>query len=266
MTIPAIVPPRLSLVLAGCLLAGSCASPQAPVVRPFADGVHWLLVDDMIWTIGDSAITIVVPRGFVMDFASVPQELQSFVSPVDRHGRAAIVHDYLYWEQRCTREQADELMRAAMDESEVEPVPSSGIYWAVRWGGAAAWEQNAAERAQGLPRMVPEDALAAAAEEDWPAYRGALFERGVRPEPRADGPAEYCDAAGLVPRRNDSSSLMAILEAEWMDFVWIGIGLATIVMVVAGPIVHFVWLWQIRRTVREIGRSVRSNDVARSGG
>ena len=153
-----------------------------------------------------SSPQIVVPRGFVMDFASVPQQLQSFISPVGRHGRAAIVHDFLYWEQRCTREQADDLMRAAMTESGVDPKDATAIYWAVRAGGGPPWEQNRIEHEKGWPRVIPEAALEIPADADWSTYRRALFEQGVRPEPRNEGAADYCEGASLVPRSSISAT------------------------------------------------------------
>lgn len=39
--------------------------------------------------------TITVPAGYRTDFASVPRLFHRLVSPVGRHGKAAIVHDWL---------------------------------------------------------------------------------------------------------------------------------------------------------------------------
>lgn len=38
----------------------------------------------------------VVPKGFVTDFASVPEILQGLIPPTGRYGKAAVIHDYLY--------------------------------------------------------------------------------------------------------------------------------------------------------------------------
>lgn len=40
--------------------------------------------------------TIEVPVGFATDFASVPRPLWWWIAPWGRHGRAAIIHDFLY--------------------------------------------------------------------------------------------------------------------------------------------------------------------------
>lgn len=62
---------------------------------------------------------ITVPSGFVPDGASIPRILHIAIPTTGWYGRAAIIHDYLYWSQLCTREQADNLMLIAMKESTV---------------------------------------------------------------------------------------------------------------------------------------------------
>lgn len=42
-----------------------------------------------------AGIEIVVPVGYATDFASVPRFFHRVVSPIGRHGKAAIVHDWL---------------------------------------------------------------------------------------------------------------------------------------------------------------------------
>lgn len=39
-----------------------------------------------------------IPAGFITDFASVPKPLQILISKTGKHGKAAVLHDYLY---RC---------------------------------------------------------------------------------------------------------------------------------------------------------------------
>jgi hypothetical protein len=54
-----------------------------------------ILQRPMSYQIGKSRDSIVVPAGFVTDFASIPRSLWSELSPVGEHERAAIVQDYL---------------------------------------------------------------------------------------------------------------------------------------------------------------------------
>lgn len=101
------------------------------------------------------ARTIAVPRGLLTDLASVPQELQSFVSKVGPHLEASIVHDFLYvaWqdieengEKRGAREAdwnfADAIMEAAMVAAEVTRTQRRRIMFAVRLVGWSVYRKE----------------------------------------------------------------------------------------------------------------------------
>jgi hypothetical protein len=70
-------------------------------------------MEKVVYQIGQTSTVIVAPRGFVTDFASIPEAFWSFgLSAHGRYSKAAIVHDYL----------------------------------GVRLGGGQAWLNNADER------------------------------------------------------------------------------------------------------------------------
>ena len=167
--------------------------PPSPLLRPFGDNKDWIVSEDIAYRIGDTADFIVVPRGFVTDFASIPQPLWSFgLSPHGQYSRAAVVHDFLYWTQGCLREQADRLLLIAMKESNVGWFDEAAIYAGVNIGGTSAWKSNAEERSVGLPKIVPSDYMRP---EDpnvrWPDYRKLLADKGVR-DPDFSGSRVYC--------------------------------------------------------------------------
>ena len=184
---------KRALLVILCLILASCAAPPSPSLRTFGDQRAWILLEDMDYVIGRTDTPIVVPRGFVTDFASIPQAFWSLgLTPHGKYGRAAIVHDYLYWSQGCTRDQADRLMVIAMKESNVGWFDENAIYLGVHNGGKSAWEGNAKERLAGLPRIVPESYLRP---EDpnmnWPEYRKILVANQVKDPPFAENPP-YC--------------------------------------------------------------------------
>ena len=192
-------------VLLGCVVLVTSASgalAQAPILpvplTPFGDGQDSVLMADLSYRIGTSDFIVVVPAGFVTDFASTPRAIWSVLPPTGRYQLAAVVHDFLYWDQRCTREQADALLRVAMAESQVVPKQRDIIWAAVRSFGGAAWAANARAKAEGLPRIVPQTALPIPALLTWPEYRSQLFLGGLRSEATPTVAAGYCDAAGLV--------------------------------------------------------------------
>jgi hypothetical protein len=97
---------------------------------------------------------VTVPTGFVTDFASIPRIFWSALRPDGEYAYAAVVHDYLYWTQTRTREEADHIFKMAMEDFEVGAVTVGTIYSAVRLGGKSAWNGNAEKKAQGEKRVL----------------------------------------------------------------------------------------------------------------
>jgi hypothetical protein len=59
-----------------------------------------------------------VPPGFVTDFASVPRPVWFWIAPWGRHGRAAIVHDFLYRNGSVTDVAARQMRRPSKAEAD----------------------------------------------------------------------------------------------------------------------------------------------------
>ena len=112
------MPRLIAAAVLGAALA-ACQAPPPPVLAPFGDGVHWVLARNLRYTIADTGKTIVVPKGFITDLASIPRSLWSILSPIDNYLTAAIVHDYLYWDQRCTQLEADNVLYVGMLEGAI---------------------------------------------------------------------------------------------------------------------------------------------------
>jgi hypothetical protein len=184
--------PRLLLAL---LCGAVTMAPQpidAPLLKPFADNRDWVLFHDLDYHVGQTDTTITDPKGFVTDFASIPQAFWATgLSPNGRYSKAAIVHDYLYWMQGCTRKQADNILMIAMKESEVDVPTRTAIYEGVRFGGDSAWDGNASERARGLPRIIPDGDLEFGPTVLWRDYRQMLARRGIA-DPAPASPPAYC--------------------------------------------------------------------------
>jgi len=168
-------------------------TPPSPAVRAFGDNKFWITIEDMVYVIGSTNVRIVVPKGFVTDFASIPQPLWSLgLSPYGQYSRAAVIHDYLYWSQGCTRAQSDRLLVIAMKESSVSHFDEFLVYRGVDKGGAGPWDANSVERNAGSPRIVPEAYLRPADPNiNWPTYREMLVMQGVKDPPFEQNPA-YC--------------------------------------------------------------------------
>jgi hypothetical protein len=95
-----------------------------------------------------------VPNGFVTDFASIPRLFWSALRPDGEYAYAAIVHDYLYWQQLRPRHVADDVFLLAMQDHGVDATTAKAIHVAVRMFGASAWNGNAELRKQGERRVL----------------------------------------------------------------------------------------------------------------
>jgi hypothetical protein len=164
-----------------CLANEGLMAKNSPNWQQFqGDGIIFVLVQPLVYRIKNTKKIIVVPSGFVTDFASVPWYAQSIISVLGKHSVPAVIHDYLYWEQKCTRIEADNIFYTAMEEYSTSWFQRHAVYDAVRLGGGRAWDQNAEDRRRGFPRIVPQNRLPLPANAVWAEYRQQLFGDGVR--------------------------------------------------------------------------------------
>ena len=187
-----------ALAVAASSLDAAAQQPIPPVdFRPFSDGMHWIVREPLTYTIGISSDSITVPVGFVTDFASIPQALQSIIRANGPYILPAVVHDYLYWKQTCTRQQADQILLLGMIENQVREIHRSAIHGAVTVAGGFAWADNAKEREAGLVRILPADRMRVPVNTSWPDYRQRLKAEGVTEGPDTPIAPGFCARADL---------------------------------------------------------------------
>lgn len=101
---------------------------------------------------------VVVPEGFITDFASIPRGLWNLLPPTGIYGKAAVIHDFLYQERTVNwlkdgyilgrnvdRGEADRILRDAMEVLGVGRFTRWAVYAGVRAGGWAAWGKHRAD-------------------------------------------------------------------------------------------------------------------------
>lgn len=175
------------------------------VVSPFGDGDNWRLVEKLDYQIYETPSKIILKPGFVTDFASIPRPFWSLLPTWGQYGPASIVHDFLYWDQQCTREQADAIFLAAMKESQVREPWRSIIHFAVRVGGYFSWKSNQSLRQSGKTREIPDGFDPPRIGETWDSYQNRIYESGHRPKPRpsSDPKPRYCsELENLIKSRD----------------------------------------------------------------
>ncbi len=116
-----------------------------PALRPLPDGKHWQLTEEVRYHSAHLRQAIVVPVGFVTDFASVPWWLHWLYSPWGRYGVPAIIHDFLYRTQPpgISKGDADRVFLDAMPKWGTHPITTQLMWRAVDLFGATAWEESA---------------------------------------------------------------------------------------------------------------------------
>lgn len=132
-----------------------------PLLGAFLDMDYYYIVNPLTWTPSPDAQTegfrtVTVPKGFVTDFASVPSLFWSWLPPQGRYGIAAMVHDYLYWEQSGSRAEADGVFERIMQDLEVASWRRFVIFRSVSWFGDTYWRENTALKASGRKRVLRE--------------------------------------------------------------------------------------------------------------
>lgn len=126
-------------------------------LKPFGDWDFYYVDGGSIrWepNAGQTFKPVAVPEGFVTDLTSIPRVFWQVLRPEGRYAYAAVVHDYLYWEQNRPREEADQILKIAMEDSKVDPKLIETIYLAVRTFGQAAWDNNARLKKAGEHRIL----------------------------------------------------------------------------------------------------------------
>lgn len=86
--------------------------------------------------------TLLVPTGFVTDFASVPRLPLAYLLAGNTAHEAAVVHDYLYQTHLTDRQTADRILLEAMEVTGVALWRRRIMYRAVRFCGWWPWRSG----------------------------------------------------------------------------------------------------------------------------
>ncbi|MGH3992513.1 MAG: DUF1353 domain-containing protein [Pseudonocardiaceae bacterium] len=145
----------------------------APLGVEQLDATRWRTTHDLVFHYLDPATgemtTVLVPAGYVTDFATSPACVRGVVPKSGRHNPATIVHDHLCEEAlagRFRRRDADAVFHAALRDLDVLSYQRGAgrgstllrwIMWAaVRWGGLTSRTEHAVtDFGRDLPRVLP---------------------------------------------------------------------------------------------------------------
>lgn len=109
------------------------------------DSTHWRLLSTFRYDSAVAQARIVVPAGFVTDFASVPRLPIAFLLFGDMAQAAAVIHDWLYTTGLFAKAIADSVFYEAMRASGIGFWRARVMYWGVAYGGGLAWAKHRAD-------------------------------------------------------------------------------------------------------------------------
>lgn len=117
------------------------SSFTTPIRVEYIDGDRWRLLETFAYHVGseDSQDVIVVPAGFVTDFASIPRIFWALYPPTGPWAAAAVIHDYLYAEAKRPREECDQIFFEGMAVLGVPFVRRHMMHRLVRMFGGPAY-------------------------------------------------------------------------------------------------------------------------------
>jgi Protein of unknown function (DUF1353) len=140
--------------------SNSSSQMSQPVLMPFLEMDYWVTCSPISWTppadLNGRLPGINVPVGFVTDLASIPETFWWAVTPTGKHGHAAILHDWLYWDQgpNVTRSIADRVFDVAMRDIGVDFTLRKILWAAVRVYGSEHWRKSAEAKKTGEKRIL----------------------------------------------------------------------------------------------------------------
>jgi len=119
------------------------------IVEPIGKN-KWQLQEGFEYHVGTypSDEIIVVPPGFITDFASIPKIFWPIIDPVGKHGKAAVIHDYCYYSACYSRLRSDRIFLEGMEVLEVEPWKRQVMFHGVVTFGWFAWYKHRRRESQ----------------------------------------------------------------------------------------------------------------------
>lgn len=116
----------------------------------YVDGKYWILLAPFEYYVGDKSDNeyVFVHAGFKTDFASIPRWAWPVMGhPAGRHGKAAVIHDYIYHypaagvDKPRSRRRCDQIFLEGMVVLGVSWWKRTVMYSAVRVGGGVPWKK-----------------------------------------------------------------------------------------------------------------------------
>jgi len=114
-------------------------------ITPTWNKNEWVLLDEFIYYLWSKWFKdrIVIPEGFIFNWASIPRVFHIIWTPMGQDTLiASLCHDYLYSTQDIPRADADDRFNSIMLLCDVRPIKRIMYYIWVRLWGWVAWRKK----------------------------------------------------------------------------------------------------------------------------
>lgn len=112
-------------------------------VTEISDKVFQVAVSDFSYQSDVASQIITVPVGFYTDFESMFRWVPVLYAMLgDLAHEPAVIHDWLYYSAKTTRQMADDVFFEAMGVIGIPDWRRYPIWWGLRAGGWAAWNKH----------------------------------------------------------------------------------------------------------------------------
>jgi hypothetical protein len=110
-------------------------------LRYLGEGQYLVLKDIVVFI---APLTpMIIPKGLITDFASIPRFARWFISPdATWITVAALLHDVLYAGEWVDRQVADSIFKQIMRYRKASFIKRNIVYFAVRLGGGFVWRKH----------------------------------------------------------------------------------------------------------------------------
>jgi hypothetical protein len=131
--------------------------PADILFSPVPNSTDWIIRMDTGYYSAILDKVIVVGKNFITDLASVPRPLWWIYPPSGKYDLAVVLHDWLFWNQLCTFEQANRVLQEAMIVCGCSKFDADAFYHAVGFSKGVYrkyGKMSDAERETGFAKII----------------------------------------------------------------------------------------------------------------
>lgn len=122
------------------------------------NGKEWKVQQPFVYIYNEDGIyeEILVPKGFITDYGSIPQIFQNIIPKDDEMSGAYVVHDLIYASELFSRKICDDILLKAFQELGAGWLKRNTVYSAVRTCGWNVWRKHDKEKVNKVRDLIRE--------------------------------------------------------------------------------------------------------------